>query len=469
MSEPLATFAGYETLEKLGEGGICAVYRVTGPVKGKHGEVAIKRLLDQTKTAAERFAAEAEMLMALDHPNVLRVYELHDEDSPPWIVMELLAGKDLEETRVEMGPIGPEQAARWFADLANGLAAVHAQGVRHRDIKPANIMLGHDGVPRLIDFGIARQTNAAHVTRQGFVLGTASYLPPEIFLDDNSRDIQDSESADVYALGQSLCEVLTGESVHPRQATGNDATILVRIMKDKVESECLDPRRWRSQVPEGLAMIVRRATAQDPEERTPTASAFEKELRDWLVARRTAEVAPLSTLKGELPAPPTPAPGLRRNETGAAPRPSTGTIQPRGGRASATPAPAPTSSGTVAPVARVATGAAGAAGFLGIGGIVAVCLVVAVAGAALLGAYSPALDRDALSAVVAGQRNAVAVCRAGEKGDVLVEVSSVAGKVRTKALKGSAKESVRSCIAEAMVDGAWPPGTWTILVPVELR
>lgn len=465
MSEPLPTFDGYETLEKLGEGGMCAVYRVNGP----QGEVAIKLLLDKTKTAAERFATEAEMLMALEHPNVLRVFALHEEAQPPWIVMELLAGKDLEETRVDMGPIGPEQAAMWFADLANGLSAVHAQGVRHRDLKPANIMLGHDGVPRLIDFGIARQTNAAHVTRQGFVLGTASYLPPEIFLDDNSREIQDSESADVYALGQSLCEMLTGESVHPRQATGNDATILVRIMKDKVENPCLDPRRWRPQVPEGLAMVVRRATAQDPEDRIPTAAALEKELRDWLVARRTAEVAPLSTLKGDLPAPPsaTPPPADRDSERGATPAPAP--TSPRGGRAGDRPVVRPTSSGTVAPVARVAMGGAGAAGFLGIGGILATCLVLGLVGLGVLYAYSPAVDSAAVSKVVAGHRNAVAACRSGEKGDVRVRVRSVGGKVSTKAVGGSAKESVRSCIASAMEEGAWPPGTWTVTVPVELR
>jgi len=464
MTDSLPTFDGYETLEKLGEGGMCAVYRVKGP----EGEVAAKLLLDTTKTAAERFATEAEMLMALDHPNVLRVYAIREDASPPWIVMELLAGKDLEETRVDMGPVGPEQAAMWFADLANGLSAVHEQGVRHRDLKPANIMLGHDGVPRLIDFGIARQTNAAHVTRQGFVLGTASYLPPEIFLDDNSRDIQDSESADVYALGQSLCEILTGESVHPRQATGNDATILVRIMKDKVESECLDPRRWRAQVPEGLAMVVRRATAQDPDDRTPTAAAFEKDLRGWIVARRTAEVAPLSTLKGELPAPPSTKP-IDRRAARATPGPAPAPVQPRGGRNGDRPVPRADSSGAVGTGARVATGAAGAAGFLGVGAIIATCLLLAALGVGGLYAYSPAVDAVAIDAVVQGQRNAVASCRGGEKGDVTVRVASTQGKVTAKAVGGSAKESVRTCIASVMVDGAWPDGTWTVTVPIELR
>lgn len=449
-SESLPTFEGYETLEKMGEGGMCAVYRVRGP----EGEVAIKMLVDASRTAAERFAAEAQMLMGIRHPNVLVVHSLNDQAQPPWIVMELLAGLDLEETRVAEGPIGPEQAARWFADLASGLAAVHSHGVRHRDLKPANIMLGHDGIPRLIDFGIARQTNAAHVTRQGFVLGTASYLPPEIFLDDNSRDIQDSEVADVYALGQSLCEVLTGEPVHPRASTGNDATILVRIMKDKVESECLDPRKWRPQVPEGLALIVRRATAQEPEERTQTAAAFEKELRDWMAARRTAEVAPLSTLKGhDLPLPPTSRP---IQQPPPAPRPTA-------------PPTRNTQSATQAPVSRVAVGGAGAAGFMGIGGVAAACVLLFVVGLAGLWAFAPGPDMARVAQVLDGQRGPVAACRSGEKGDVMVEVRSARGGVSAQAVGGSAKDGVRKCVAKALSDGDWPPGSWTVRVPVELR
>ena len=127
------------------------------------------------------------------------------------------------------------------------------------------------------------------------------------------------------------------------------------------------------------------------------------------------------------------------------------------------------SDGTVAPVARVAMGGAGAAGFLGVGTILALCLVLGLVGVGVLWAYSPALDTAGLDQVVAGHRNAVAACRSGEKGDVLVRVSASNGKVSAKAVGGSAKESVRRCVAEVMSDGAWPAGSWSVTVPVELQ
>jgi len=453
--EPLPTFADLETLEKLGQGGMCEVYRV----RDGERELAVKVLTDSQKGAVERFAAEARLLQSLDHPNVLKVHVLHDEDSPPWIEMELLAGKDLEETRRSEGPIAPERAARWFADLASGLAEVHAKGVRHRDIKPANIMLGHDGIPRLIDFGIARQTNTAHVTRQGFVVGTASYLPPEIFFDDNSRAIQDSEVADVYALGQTLCEVLTGESVHPRGQAGGDAAILVRIMKDKVERLHLDPRDWLSACPAGLADIVVSATKQEPEDRLATAHELEAALRRWLESRQLAEAAPVTTLKaGELPAPPTPAPAERREELAATvdlPEPPSHT---------STPAPAARPSATPAPVARVATGAAGAAGFMGIGAVGVGSLAVALGVVGALWYWAPKVPTVEAQRVLAAQVNDLASCQAGS--DLVVRITAADGRVAAAKVSGSVDGKAWACVESVLEDGAWPEGRWSLTAPL---
>jgi len=477
--ESLPTFAGFETLEKLGQGGMCEVYRV----KSADGERAIKVLTDLTKGMVERFAAEARLLQDIDHANVLKVHALHDEAKPPWIEMELLAGKDLEENRRDEGPVGPERAARWFADLAGGLAEVHAHGVRHRDIKPANIMLGQDGVPRLIDFGIARQTNTAHVTRQGFVVGTASYLPPEIFFDDNSRDIQDSEVADVYALGQTLCEVLTGESVHPRGQAGGDAAVLVRIMKDKVERPHLDPREWLASCPDGLAEVVVRATKQEPEERLASATDLQQALRDWLSSRQVAEEAPITNLRpDQLPAPPvTPEPAQRWEEVhqpttgssgrtgrpgGSAARSTSGSQSgsaPRRAQRTATPAPA-------GRVGRVATGAAGVGGLMGIGVVALASTVLAAIGVWALYAYAPSpVPVDGIQEVLQAQVVDLAACQEKATGELVnVSLTSTKGQVAAVKASGKVDNSVWRCMEQVLEDGAWPAGDWKVTTPLQL-
>jgi len=295
---------------------MCAVYRVRW-AEDPSIERAIKVMIDDNPGAAERFSAEARLLISLDHPNVLKVYELIDEE-PPWIVMELLAGRDLEEHRDTVDPLRPDKVAEWFADLANGLQKVHDLGVVHRDLKPSNVMLGTDGVPRLIDFGVARDTSAARVTKAGIVVGTASYLPPELFMDSDPQHLQDQPEADVYSLAQTLCELLINRPIHdPERFQG--PKLLVMIMQDKITRPFLDPREWDSNIPDGLAAIVIDATEQLPEDRIRSAKELERRLRVWLAERRATDRAPLSRATAQtLPPPPasrpaSPTPRPRRS------------------------------------------------------------------------------------------------------------------------------------------------------------
>ncbi|HHO51299.1 MAG TPA: serine/threonine protein kinase, partial [Deltaproteobacteria bacterium] len=321
----LPELPGWEILEKLGEGGMCAVYRVRPEAGGP--ECAIKMLLDHSEAARERFAREAQLLQRIDHPNVVRVHELRLERRP-WLVMDLLVGRDLLERMRHEGPMDPEWAARLFVDLADGLATVHELGVRHRDIKPANIMLGDDGIPRLIDFGIARDVANAHITQKGFVVGTASYLPPEVFTEDDTRNAQDAVEADVYALGQTLWEVLTGSPLHEGTKEGTEASLLVRIMRDKLDRPHLDPRTLAPHVPDGLAEVVSRATARELAERTPSARILAEDLKRWLSRRSSAEeLAPVTWMdpRSLIPlqrAAPTPVPIPVTIEPTAAPTPA---------------------------------------------------------------------------------------------------------------------------------------------------
>ncbi len=315
MSSLSPDFGPWKIVEKLGEGGQCAVFRVRHEDDGK--ERALKVMLDAKEGSIERFVAEAQLLMTIDHPNILKVHALNTEGSTPWILMDLLGGMDLDEEITAKGPFEPERAARVIADIANGLAEVHARGVRHRDIKPANIMVGNDGIPKLIDFGIAREITRAHLTQAGMVIGTLAYLPPELFEEDDMAAVQDSETADVYALGQSLYELLTGDTTYPKE--GSTTKLMARVMREKLEKPFLDPRLRRAQVPEELAAVVRDATQQEPSARIHTAVDLEKRLRQWLIQWNDLNTAPVSRFDpSQLPLPPTPTPAPARTAQGNA-------------------------------------------------------------------------------------------------------------------------------------------------------
>ena len=438
MVESPPNFGGWETLEKLGQGGMCEVWRVRHIEHGD--ERAIKVLHDTSKHGSERFTAEARLLLQIDHPNVLTVHSLHADSDPPWIVMELLAGRDLDEI-MHQGPVEPERAARLIADVASGLTAVHAMGVRHRDIKPANIMIGHDGVPRLIDFGIARHISRGHVTQAGFVVGTAAYLPPEVFEDESPQDAQDSETADVYALGQTLCEILTGTPVHSREGAG--PAQLARIMKDKVETLHLDPRNWRSQVPQGLAEVVIRATLREPRGRTSTASAFEADIRGWLRHRSSFESAPVTRVNPlELP----PPPSSKRVEPKPEPSPQ---------RPVRREAPAKSSSG----------GSRFAALFGGLGTLLALLIlaasVVGVGGLFVLrptgGGPSEAVVTNIQTALET-QAEALGHCGDGRHGEVVFDFVITDEKVMSVGLVSSTvdQSAVEQCLRDGLQQMTFP-------------
>lgn len=369
-------FDGWTVIEKLGQGGMCMVYRAhrDGDPADQH---ALKVLVDEDVSARARFLDEGSILVGLDHPNLLTVQQVHDDD-PPWLVMELLAGKDLEVHRDSHDAFAPEVVAGWIADVAQGLQRCHDRGVVHRDIKPSNVMLGRDGTPRLIDFGVARKTGEAHKTRAGVVMGTVSYLPPEVFLESRAG-LQDDPAADVYALGQTLVELLIGRPIHRREDV-DGPHMLVVVMRDKVSRPHLDPREWNEHVPEGLAEIAMAATRQEPEDRIASASELEQRLRRWSAARRTGSLAPISRSPTSMPtlpldAEPTPSPQSR---TSAPPEVAKPDVRPT---ADAHPAlvggPRPTTEPLVPPLAM----GAGAIGMvsLGLGG------VAALVGIALLG------------------------------------------------------------------------------------
>jgi serine/threonine-protein kinase len=444
-SDSLPRFDGWETLEKLGEGGMCEVYRVR-PATGTGPERAVKVLMDRSDTSIRRFADEGLLLQRMDHPNIVEVHQIAGDARPPWLVMDLLAGRDLEETIEVEGAMDPERAARMFADLADALATVHAAGIRHRDIKPANVRLGTDGVPRLIDFGIARDASAERHTKQGFVVGTASYLPPEIFLDEDAHGVQDTEVADVYALGQTLCEVLAGRVTHGHREEGTEASLLVRIMRDKMEREHLDPRERGGHVPEELAAIVRRATARSAADRTPTARKLEQELRTWVQSRESfGNAAPISrvdlprphqNLPAVVPAVVPPPPPVRRSRLG------------------------------------LWFGALGAMGMAGVGVVVVGLAALAILGAVGLWVFRPkgSADEAGILDTVASLEGELSACRSGT-GELRVSLTVRNGRAeRVDVARSTVDRRTEKCVVRALTRAHYPAGaSATVEVPVVFR
>ncbi len=294
MEDIVPSFPGWEVVELLGRGGMCAVYRARRVGTGE--ERALKVLAEDTQVARARFLDEARILAELDHPHLVTVEEVVDGD-PPWMVMELLRGEDLGAPLQRGEPVEPRRAAAWIAAVAQGLQVAHDRGIVHRDIKPSNIMIGDDGLPRLIDFGVARRREDARRTREGVVMGTAAYLPPEVYL-GGGRALQDDPVADVYALGQTLCEMLIGRPIH--RLDGRRSTMLARILGEKMSRPYLDPEAWRPGLPEDLRAVVRDATAQEPTDRIRSAGELEARLRRFLEMDRGGDGAGVEM---EAPAP----------------------------------------------------------------------------------------------------------------------------------------------------------------------
>ena len=208
---------GYEVLSLLGAGGMGEVYRARDSVLKR--EVAIKVLpsfVSQDPGRLRRFEQEAQAAAALNHPNILAVYQLGAFQGAPYLVSELLEGATLRQL-LQRGPIPARKAIDYGAQIAHGLAAAHEKGIVHRDLKPENLFVTKDGRIKILDFGLAklmeRQPDSGEAaptqaggTEPGLVMGTAGYMSPE-----QVRGETVDYRADFFALGAILYEMLAGK------------------------------------------------------------------------------------------------------------------------------------------------------------------------------------------------------------------------------------------------------------------
>jgi eukaryotic-like serine/threonine-protein kinase len=250
----------------IARGGVGLVYRATDTRLDR--QVALKALASlgvPDELRVERFLREARITASLDHPNIVKVFDVGTQDGQPFMVVELLEGETLRK-RLDRGPVAESDVRRIGIEIARGLVAAHAAGLVHRDLKPENVFLTRAGLTKILDFGIAklapetvRRTGSAS-TVTGILLGTAGYLAPE--------QIQGREAdgrADLFALGSILFEMLTGQRAF---ACENTVDTLHAIAHESPP----DLLRDRTDISASMETIVSRLLRKAPEDRFQTAA-----------------------------------------------------------------------------------------------------------------------------------------------------------------------------------------------------
>src|SRR4051794_13761549 len=292
MTSPRMLADRYELGDRLGRGGMGDVWRALDTVLRR--DVAVKTVsLDASDDSVtlERFQREAMATASLSHPNVVTVFDAGIDGETAYLVMELLPGPTLAALVNARGALPVDQAVDYGIQAAAALSAAHAVGVVHRDIKPGNLMLDGEGRLKVLDFGIARlsQANAARLTRTDTTVGSATYMSPE-----QARGEQATESSDIYALGCVLMTLLTGS---PPFTAEQPIAVLGQHLREPAP---LASSR-RPDVPPALDDLVASMLAKDPAARPPDAEAVRLRL-DALAAGGPAQTAVMPAYAGPPPA-----------------------------------------------------------------------------------------------------------------------------------------------------------------------
>lgn len=285
------TVSHYRILEKLGSGGMGEVYR--GQDLRLRRDVAIKvlpRLASFDADRLRRFEQEATAAAALNHPNILAVYELGMHEGAPYLVSELLEGETLRE-QLRRGPLPQRKAVEYGVQISQGLAAAHEKGIVHRDLKPENLVVLKDGRVKILDFGLAKlvrpeqspEQNASTLTLQtepGLVLGTVGYMSPE--------QVQGKAAeyrSDIFALGTILYEMLTGKRAFQKPTSVETMSAILREEPEGVSE--LTPG-----LPPALHRVVHRCLEKNPGQRFQSASdlAFALEAISGIAQTRTGGI-----------------------------------------------------------------------------------------------------------------------------------------------------------------------------------
>ena len=276
-SEPMSVSGTLETGQELdhfridapvAESGMASIFKATDLRDGKQVALKVPHFAMEADPALfDRFQREEAIGLALDHPNVMRIYPVEDR-SRVYMAMEWLEGKLLRTVMYEVGKMPPERAIKITLGILKALDYIHKNGVVHRDLKPENIMLDPQDNIKLIDFGIASQAGAKRLTYAGFTqaLGSPDYISPE-----QVKGKRGDARSDLYAVGVMLYEMLSGKTPFSGPSP-------LAVMNDRLINHPLPPREAEPSITPQLQEILYRALEREPKNRYPSAHSFAQDL-----------------------------------------------------------------------------------------------------------------------------------------------------------------------------------------------
>ncbi len=293
----------YEIQSPLGAGGMGEVYSATQNSLGR--QVAIKVLASTSALDPERlrrFEQEARAASALNHPNIISIYDVGRDGTTSYIAMELVDGKTLRAL-LEAGPLGIKKALQIATQIADGLAKAHAAGIVHRDLKPENVMVSRDGFVKILDFGLAKllpsldnsseaMTAVTPGTHPGMVMGTAGYMSPE-----QARGGEIDYRSDIFSFGSMLYEMVAGKQ--PFKCASTAQTLAAIIEDDPQPVAEANPK-----TPTPLRWIIERCLAKDPDDRYTSTRDLARDLqsiRDHLSEATTSAQIPQGVASAHRP------------------------------------------------------------------------------------------------------------------------------------------------------------------------
>jgi serine/threonine protein kinase len=260
--QPGDSVGPYRIESMIGEGGMGRVYRATAPDGNVVALKVVKAELAKDDVFRRRFEREAGAAARVAHSNVVPVLATGEHEGIPYLAQQFITGGSLEDKIKRETQLDLRETVDLLTQVADGLDALHAEGLIHRDVKPGNILLDGEGKAYITDFGLMKDREASVLTRPGQALGSMDYMAPE-----QIRGEEVTAQSDVYALGCVMIECLSGQPPFAdRQG--------MRILWAHLQEDPPDPSTARDDVPADVGWAVTRALEMDPEKRPPTATAY---------------------------------------------------------------------------------------------------------------------------------------------------------------------------------------------------
>jgi beta-lactam-binding protein with PASTA domain/predicted Ser/Thr protein kinase len=258
----------YKLIELIGDGGMALVYKASDLILDR--TVAVKILRSEFSTNEEfikRFHREAESATSLNHPNVVTIYDVGEENGVFFIVMEYIEGKTLKDLIRELGVIPVPKAIKFMEQIASAIAHAHDNHIVHRDIKPHNILIDKEGVVKVTDFGIALAATSATITHTNSILGSVHYFSPE-----QAKGSVVNAKSDIYSMGIVLFEMVTGSLPFSGESP---VSIALKHLQEKIPH----PKMLNSSIPQSVENVILKALAKDPSNRYGNVREFKESIK----------------------------------------------------------------------------------------------------------------------------------------------------------------------------------------------